>query len=638
MQAISAARVLARLWAALAVVPALAVAAGITAAPPVDYVAPMARKADVAQPALAAMAARVIRLTAPSAAELATLKARNATTARGVQKRGLLIGIGRELPPIESAIAGSDLAWTPTPDGGRVARIDVTSPHAAGIRVAVAMSATDPDVSIRFGGADAAAPIFGPYAANEIAQRTSADGAYWSPVIEGDTASIEVRVPSGVSVDALSLRIVRISHLVVAGAALRQIDPKLVSDIGLAGSCEIDVACIANPPQALTNVARSVAKTVFTDLGGSTATCTGTLISDVPASMTPYFYTANHCIGSQAEASTLNTYWFFDAVSCGSKAVPPYALRTGGAMLLGRSDDYDWSILRLNDPPPAGAQFSAWRAEPLAAGSPVGTMHHPEGDLKKWSQGVTLGYEPIGGGSFIDVVWNTGSTEFGSSGAGLFTMFPSAGYYELRGGLFGGEAACFNRSGIDVFSRLDKALPLMRQYLTPTQANPNGEVPVVEFYSAALDHYFISSNPAEINDLDTGVHPGWVRTGLRFLAYGDPAQAPLTVSPVCRFYLNPALGDSHFYSGDPAECAATLARFGNAWTYESASVFWIVLPDRTTGACPLGLKPVYRFFHSARTNHRYTTELVVRDDLSFRPGWIAEGYGPEAVIMCSPEQ
>ena len=42
---------------------------------------------------------------------------------------------------------------------------------------------------------------------------------------------------------------------------------------------------------------------------------------------------------------------------------------------------------------------------------------------------------------------------------------------------------------------------------------------VIEFYNAAQDHYFITASPAEIADLDTGVHPGWQRTGLSFDAY-----------------------------------------------------------------------------------------------------------------------
>lgn len=42
---------------------------------------------------------------------------------------------------------------------------------------------------------------------------------------------------------------------------------------------------------------------------------------------------------------------------------------------------------------------------------------------------------------------------------------------------------------------------------------------VVEFYHAVLDHYVITQNPAEMADLDSGVHAGWTRTGYSFAAY-----------------------------------------------------------------------------------------------------------------------
>ena len=114
--------------------------------------------------------------------------------------------------------------------------------------------------------------------------------------------------------------------------------------------------------------------------------CTGTLLSDSIASNTPYFFTANHCMTSQEAAGNLFTYWFFDAVACTSPrslAVPAYKTLAGGAMLLGRSVDSDWALVRLNAAPPAGAVFSAWRAEPLAASNAVSILHHPEGDLTK---------------------------------------------------------------------------------------------------------------------------------------------------------------------------------------------------------------------------------------------------------------
>jgi hypothetical protein len=157
-------------------------------------------------------------------------------------------------------------------------------------------------------------------------------------------------------------------------------------------------------------------------------------------------------------------------------------------------------------------------------------------------------------------------------------------------------------------------------------------VTVVEFYSVARDHYFMSASAEEIADLDGGVHAGWVRTGLSFKAY---ASAAMSASPVCRFYLPPAFGDSHFYSASPAECAEVAASYPG-FTYETPAALHIGLPATGTGACAAGTTSVYRVWNNRPdTNHRYTTSAIVRQQMQLQ-GWIAEGYGPAQVIMCAP--
>jgi hypothetical protein len=156
--------------------------------------------------------------------------------------------------------------------------------------------------------------------------------------------------------------------------------------------------------------------------------------------------------------------------------------------------------------------------------------------------------------------------------------------------------------------------------------------PVVEFYNASQDHYFITSTVQEINDLDNGVQVGWKRTGNAFNAYAAMA---LGFEPACRFYIPPANGDSHFYSASTVECAQTAAKFPFFY-YEAPNVFYIALPDIATGACPSGTTPVYRVWDNrVDSNHRYMTSLTVRATM-VAAGWITEGYGPNQVIMCAP--
>jgi serine protease len=158
-------------------------------------------------------------------------------------------------------------------------------------------------------------------------------------------------------------------------------------------------------------------------------------------------------------------------------------------------------------------------------------------------------------------------------------------------------------------------------------------VPVIEYYWAARDHYFITANPAEIAALDASAPGGWARTGQSFGAY---PQATGITSRACRFYIPAAYGDSHYFSASPEECAAVQVKFP-VFTYETQNAFYIDLPDLNTGACPAGTVPVYRLWNNrADTNHRYTTSLTIRSQMLAK-SYVAEGYGPNRVSMCAAQ-
>jgi len=548
------------------------------------------------------------------------------------------VGFGRELPLETRTIRLHELAWTDDGDGGRVARIEIGSPGAAALRVAMQLPKSDADLTVRFAGRDGTT-IFGPFFAAEIANDAERFGQFWSPVLAGDVATIEFRAGPGVEVGGLTLTLPRVAHQVAGNRELRSLSAKTVIDIGQSQSCNIDVACV-KPSAALTDAAKAVAQLLFIgDTAGNEYLCTGTLLNDLPSTNTPYLFTAAHCMTSASAAHTLNTLWFFDAIACKDNTVPPFVQLTAGATLLGRSQDHDWALVRLNEQPPAGARFAAWNAEPVPVGTAATTLHHPLGDLKKYARGyvgqtVFLADSTVHG-NFYEVPYLSGITEGGSSGSALLTFLDEGGYFEVRGGIAEGNlVSCPAAPGAiyDDYSRVEDMLPLVRQYLTPTVPNPAGKVVAVEYYNHRLDHYFVSATPAEIDALDLGMPSGWERTGLRFLAYVK--HAPGT-NPVCRFYRPPSFGDSHFYSASPDECTATTAQHPVDWILESSTVFYIGLPD-AAGACPAGTQPVWRFFNKATVNHRYTAEVVLRDQMRARPSvWVAEGYGPGQAVMCA---
>ncbi len=426
-----------------------------------------------------------VQLPAVTQAELAALRAVNAGQAtRAVAKR-VAIGLtraGEETPALPSA---ASLSWVAVP-GGYAAQMSVTSPDAAALRVSFALAGVPADVQMVFFGSNDPARLLGPVRVGEVADRTA---PWWSPVTDGETQTVEFFSPGAANPASLGFRAVAVSHL-FAGPSSRF--EKLASDIGTAGSCNVDLPCSSlNSDPAFVNAANAVAQMVFSD-SQFEYLCTGTLMNDTdPSTQSPWFYSANHCFENnsppyktpaqmQTLANTLDTLWFFQSSSCNSGTVSSaYRERFGGATYVYNNPASDVLFLRLNDTPPAGAYFAGWDPNTISTGTAVIDVHHPQGDLKKVSQGTVLGFTtpaapPASSGfnQYVGIQWNSGTTEEGSSGSPILTLgqFSGQSQYLVRGGLWGGAASCSNRFGEDVFSRFDLAYPALASYLAPANA------------------------------------------------------------------------------------------------------------------------------------------------------------------------
>ena len=181
---------------------------------------------------------------------------------------------------------------------------------------------------------------------------------------------------------------------------------------------------------------------------------------------------------------------------------------------------------------------------------------------------------------------------------------------------------------------LDASLAL-QSTIPGTGIAPPGTVPVIEYYRADKDHYFMSANPAEIAVVDALFSATWQRTGELFYAWTDPLLAPLTAVPVCRFFSSIPLIDSHYFTADAAECQFIIARWPGIWALEFPAAFYVLLPD-AAGACAAGTLPVYRFFDNRQdANQRHTIDLSVRRAMLNR-AWVPQGFGPNQVIFCTP--
>ena len=167
----------------------------------------------------------------------------------------------------------------------------------------------------------------------------------------------------------------------------------------------------------------------------------------------------------------------------------------------------------------------------------------------------------------------------------------------------------------------------------PPIAGATEVIPVVEYYHAVFDHYFVTGIPDEITKLDAGTIAGWQRTGYEFNAYSPESTRG---SPVCRFF-STSFGakSSHFYTPLATECDAV--KDNPSWQFEG-EVFRARLPAED-GSCAEGMTQVFRLYNDGKgdaPNHRYTTKVGGRL-MMLEQGWVSEGYGPLGVMMCAPQ-
>lgn len=374
------------------------------------------------------------------------------------------IGVGRDVTDAGVQAKLSRLRWTPVA-GGSVARLEVDSPDALGLRAGLKLVSLPERVELRFAGSLAPERIV--LVPAEEAKRLANAGLYWTPVTDGEVQLIEIFAPTGVDVGAIRLQLPHVSHLLTNS----QEQFSLAKGIGDSGSCNVDTVCrVGTLGQNFVNAKNSVARMAF-NVGVDSYTCTGTLLNDTDNNtQIPYFYSADHCINSQAVANTLNTFWGFEATTCGGLTAAANTVLAGGATYLYSEDastGTDGLLLRLAGTPPAGAYFAGWDANQVTNGDEVLAIHHPAGDLKMSSIGEKISQDTVN----IEVGWTSGTTEGGSSGSGLFTSSGSG--YALRGGLYGGFASCANTGNLnntdnrDWYSRLDVMYPNIAQYLAP---------------------------------------------------------------------------------------------------------------------------------------------------------------------------
>ncbi len=159
--------------------------------------------------------------------------------------------------------------------------------------------------------------------------------------------------------------------------------------------------------------------------------CSGSLVNNVNEDATPYFLTANHCISSDLEASSLVAYFNYENSTCTS-ADASLDQTISGSELVASSSSSDFTLVKLDEDIPQDYEpfYAGWDATDNNPQS--GTcIHHPQGTPKS----IALDYDEVGSNDYriqwddrtiseIDSHWevfyDVGADEGGSSGAPLF--------------------------------------------------------------------------------------------------------------------------------------------------------------------------------------------------------------------------
>lgn len=520
------------------------------------------------------------------------------------------VGVARDVNATRaSAQTLQQFQWRPTAFGGEVAAISFSAEGAHGLRLGVVVKQLPGSAQLRVYSQESSGTVF-QISGQEVLQRiqrnaaagdVSLDGqTWWTPDLGFDEVTLEVELPPGTPVTALDISVPRVSHIFENLAI--PTEAEFSTKINESATCNLDASCY----ETYVNQRNAVARMIYTS-GGGTYVCTGTLLNDSQASGTPYFITANHCISTQAEASTLQTDWFYRAPTCNSRTLSSATTkRVGGSALLYATDNTDTTLLRLNDTPPAGAFFAGWDASTQSAGTSVVGLHHPRGDLLKASFGSLnsqascastggAGFQCSGTtGNYYRVNWSQGTTEGGSSGSALFK-----GGTHVVGTLYGGSATCTSTASPDFYGRFDLAFnAALKNWLAP--GSPvSTRTPVYRFYNFKTGAHFYTASAAD-RDFVLSKLPEFNYENIAFYAYADSSSGK---DPVFRFYN--ATSGAHFYSGRVAERDFVIANFPE-FRYEVIS--WYAQTSASSDT-----SPIFRFYNSKTGAHFYTISAAERD-------------------------
>ena len=353
---------------------------------------------------------------------------------------------------------GNSGVWVTLPDGGRVWRLALRAPGATSVGLTFDRYAL-PEGAALFLYTPDRSVVRGAF----THENNKARGGLATAPIRSSAVVLEYHEPAGVvGQGALSVGSLWYGFAEPAGggqltaAQSRRAAGPPDDEFGTASSCTVNVECHADDYD-VSNGRRSTVLLIL-EVGGSLqAACTGALVNDTVVGFRPFILTAAHCFGQpSAQGSAITLDLGFDSVvavfnyessSCQNPPVMPHFDQSAsGAELKTYHGRVDVLLLEMKSAIPRGygAWYSGWTSSTSAPPSTYG-IHHPRGDIKK----ISIDYDSpdmfheskLGlANSNIEVLWDVGASQVGSSGSPLFDL--SGRVLGALSGFVNGERAC----------------------------------------------------------------------------------------------------------------------------------------------------------------------------------------------------
>jgi hypothetical protein len=325
--------------------------------------------------------------------------------------------------------------------------------------------------------------------------------------VAGDRITIEYLEPASARGEG-RLRIGQVTH------AYRDV-VGLMKGLGDSGSCNNNAICPVGDPW------RAQIRSVAMITVGGSGLCTGQLINNCANDGTPYFLTANHCLGG-------NNTWVFrfnwQSPNCSANQNGPTNQTVSGSSLKVNSAGSDVALLQLNTTPPGAYNvfYTGWDKSGTAPTSSV-AIHHPSGDVKK----ISFDNQSAVNGTFSGAQcwrilnWEDGTTEGGSSGSGLWNQNGL-----LIGQLYGGQANCSNNVN-DYYGKFNVSYPLLEQWLGTCGDQLAGYPNNVGIGENLIDNSGLTISPNPTNGLVQIDLASGIRNGGRLVVYDALGQLVL---------------------------------------------------------------------------------------------------------------